>query len=103
MKLKDHKSDAFIKVYEKSILDGLFSKKDIINTKDLKTSKAFGKQMMEFLKEVVEELEKKKLFDGELSKKKNETNFDTEEFYQFRSKIIFEARKAVEFRLSKEN
>lgn len=40
---------------------------------------------------------------GELSKKKNETNFDKEEFYQFRSKIIFEARKAVEFKLSKEN
>ena len=39
---------------------------------------------------------------GDLSKKMNQTDFDIEEFDQFRSKIIFEARKAVEFRLSKQ-
>jgi len=71
MKVKDYKKDTFIKVYEKSILDGLFEKKEIINTKDLKTSKSFGKNIAEFLKEVVEELEKKELFEEDLSKEKN--------------------------------
>ena len=38
-----------------------------------------------------------------LAGKMNHNSLNDEEFYQLTSKIIFEARKAVEFRLSKKN
>ena len=71
VKLKEYKTDVDLKEFEFLILDGLFSTKDTISTKELKKSTKFGENIVKFMTEVENSLEKHNLFDTDFSNAKN--------------------------------